>query len=243
MIDPRKQAALDKQAAKEASHRAKIAGIEFTPWPKIARLNREIVITEKIDGTNAAIGVIPEGHDDMGNFTPRRVYAQSRNNIITSEKDNVGFAAWVERNATILGDTLGPGLHFGEWWGVGIQRGYGLSSRHFSLFNTARWASGEGALALSNARLNGLAIDCVPVLYEGPWTECIIEYFINGERKTIASVDWAPTTVINVLKFAGSRAAPGFMQPEGIVIFHKASGSMFKVTCEDDAQPKGIKNA
>lgn len=27
---------------------------EFRPWPKIARLNRDIVITEKIDGTAAA---------------------------------------------------------------------------------------------------------------------------------------------------------------------------------------------
>lgn len=27
---------------------------------------------------------------------------------------------------------------------------------------------------------------------------------------------------------------------EGIVVFHKAAGSLFKVTCEKDESPKGI---
>ncbi len=240
-MDPRKEAALAKRKLKEDTHAAKVAGLEFTPWPKISRLNRDIVITEKIDGTNAAIGIIPEGHDDMGNFTPRRVYAQSRNNIITTEKDNVGFAAWVEQHADVLAETLGPGIHFGEWWGVGIQRGYGVSSRHFSLFNTARWSSGDGALALSNARLNGVAIDCVPILYEGPWDVCDIEYFIRDVKHRIRSDAWAPETSINILKMRGSFVVPGFMNPEGIVIFHKASGTMFKVTCEKDDEYKGKK--
>ena len=29
--------------------------LEFRPYPKTPRLNREIVVTEKIDGTNGAI--------------------------------------------------------------------------------------------------------------------------------------------------------------------------------------------
>ena len=32
--------------------------IEFQGFGKIPRLNRDIVITEKIDGSNAAIGII-----------------------------------------------------------------------------------------------------------------------------------------------------------------------------------------
>lgn len=39
--------------------------IEFQPWPKIARLNREITITEKIDGTNAAVIITEEGEVPM----------------------------------------------------------------------------------------------------------------------------------------------------------------------------------
>ena len=34
---------------------------EFQPFPKIPRLSREIVITEKIDGTNAQILITDDG--------------------------------------------------------------------------------------------------------------------------------------------------------------------------------------
>jgi hypothetical protein len=62
---------------------------EFKPWPKIARLNRDITITEKIDGTNAAVIVTEEGE----------VAAQSRTRIITPDADNFGFARWVAEHA------------------------------------------------------------------------------------------------------------------------------------------------
>jgi hypothetical protein len=95
-----------------------VTDIEFKAWPKIARLNRRMIITEKIDGTNAAV-IVTEGG---------QVYAQSRTRLITPGKttDNFGFAAWVEQNKVFLAERLGPGYHYGEWWGVGIQRGYGL---------------------------------------------------------------------------------------------------------------------
>src|SRR5262249_48952948 len=120
--------------------------IEFRAWPKLARLRRPFVITEKIDGTNAAIGFqeVEESVDNaccylIGHGLPlTAVYAQSRNRIITPEQDNHGFARWVHDNAFALFEVLGLGLHFGEWWGSGIQRGYGLpkGEKRFSLFNT-----------------------------------------------------------------------------------------------------------
>lgn len=60
--------------------------IEFQPWPKIARLNREITITEKIDGTNAAVIVTEEGE----------VAAQSRKNLITPEAEPLKEGDWVQ---------------------------------------------------------------------------------------------------------------------------------------------------
>src|SRR5436305_1822690 len=100
--------------------------IEFNAFPKIARLNRECVITEKIDGTNASILIDEDGV----------VMAGSRTRWITPENDNFGFAKWVEANKSEL-MKLGVGHHFGEWWGSGIQRGYGLTKgeKRFSLFN------------------------------------------------------------------------------------------------------------
>jgi hypothetical protein len=42
-----------------------------------------------------------------------------------------------------------------------------------------------------------------------------------------------------MLRLDGSYAAPGYMKPEGIVVYHTAAKQMFKVTIENDEQPKG----
>lgn len=175
---------------------------EFQPWPKIARLNRDITITEKIDGTNAAILVA----DDL------TVAAQSRTRIITPEDDNFEFARWVQEHAAELAVTLGPGRHFGEWWGQGIQRKYGLDEKRFSLFNTARYAGLEGL------------VSTVPVLYQGPFS------------------GWVVSRELDQLRWHGSVAAPGFMHPEGVVVFHSAAQQMFKVTLKGDEAPKSQAN-
>jgi hypothetical protein len=210
--------------------------IEFQPWPKIARLNRDCVITEKIDGTNAAVGIVRIVGDDAfveatasDNLVTMvrddrglsvdwyAVYAQSRKKIITPKQDNAGFAAYVLHNAFQLVATLGEGLHFGEWWGSGIQRGYGLpkGEKRFSLFNTPRYGKPEFDLT----QVPGLGT--VPVLYEGPFnTNAIMRQ-------------------ISVLEHDGSWAAPGFTDPEGIIVFHTAAQMPFKVTIKDDEKPKG----
>lgn len=183
---------------------------EFKPWPKTARLFRDIVITEKLDGTNAAIHI-----DDAG-----RVAAQSRNRLVTPEADNYGFATWVHANAADLAYILGPGLHFGEWWGQGIQRRYGLEEKRFSLFNTARWWDGvdEGQGTSMASRAEGTVlrdqIAAVPVIYAGVFSDARIHHALMS------------------LKLHGSHAAPGFMNPEGICVYHSQSKNVFKVTLD-----------
>lgn len=174
---------------------------EFQSFPKIPRLSGECIITEKIDGTNACVLVLS---DD-------RVIAGFRSKWITPEDDNMGFARWVKEHEEELRKGLGYGLHFGEWWGAGIQRRYGLKEKRFSLFNTTRWTGGTTPAICS----------VVPELYRGPFDTGMAGYYINQ------------------LAEKGSRAAPGFMQPEGIVIFHVAGGFLFKKTIEKDSEPKG----
>lgn len=104
--------------------------MEFKAWPKILRVEkrRPPVFTEKLDGTNACVVI-----SETGEFA-----CQSRNRFITPDDDNYGFAKWAhEHQEELL--LLGPGHHYGEWWGLGIQRGYGLEEKKFSLFNTRRW--------------------------------------------------------------------------------------------------------
>lgn len=42
---------------------------EFEPWPKIARLNRHIFVTEKIDGTNSQLFITEDGDLFAGSRT------------------------------------------------------------------------------------------------------------------------------------------------------------------------------
>ena len=176
--------------------------IEFKEFPKIARLNREVIVTEKIDGTNAAV-VISEDGATIG--------AQSRSRIITVKDDNFGFARWVLDNHEELLAKLGPGHHFGEWWGQGIQRGYGLTEKRFSLFNVSRWA---------DPTVRPACCHIVPVL--------------------ATSISFAAAyDALQMLKHDGSKAAPGFMKPEGVVAFHAQGNLMFKATIEKDEEWKG----
>ncbi|MEU1254802.1 RNA ligase family protein [Streptomyces chartreusis] len=210
---------------------------EFTPWPKTKRLFRDIVVTEKLDGTNSAIHVTAVPHDEPGELTVWDghwtspvvdgvryvVSAQSRNRIITPGKttDNYGFAGWVYDNAAELVEILGEGTHFGEWWGRGIQRGYGLDGKRFSIFNTARWWAVDEEAGTSmdgRATQSDLCgqIDAAPVLYEGVFSEAAI------------------ASALRDLKTDGSYAAPGFMNPEGICIYHTQTRGVFKVTLDNN---------
>lgn len=181
---------------------------KFEEFQKIPRLRRGCVITEKIDGTNAQVYI----SDDK-----EVVLAGSRNRWLFPDKgqDNFGFGRWVEDNKEML-KRLGPGRHYGEWWGLGVGRRYGLAEKRFSLFNTGRWDKElpEGLPSV---------VGVVPVLYRGVFDTLAID------------------EVINKLIVDGSVAAPGFMQPEGVVIWHEASRQLFKRTIEKDEEPKGNK--
>jgi len=199
---------------------------EFRGFSKIPRLSREIVITEKIDGTNGLIYI-----DDHYN-----IWAGSRNRFLWGEiqdeihNDNHGFAQWVKENKHELITGLNKGYHYGGWWGKGIQRGYNLEDKRFSLFNVGRWC-------MWNEEPKLISIDpktkvekyqeklpkccyLVPILYEGMFNTSII------------------SSVLDELKITGSKASPQFMKPEGIIIYHKAGNLYFKKTIENDEKGK-----
>lgn len=171
---------------------------EFKEFPKMARLSREVIITEKIDGTNACIYITEEGEFLTG----------SRTRWITPQDDNFGFSKWAHENKEEL-LKLGIGLHFGEWWGSGIQRGYNLpkGEKRFSLFNTSRWSDSE---------VRPKCCHVVPILYQGNFDTSEVEMCLH------------------ILKSNGSLASPGFMKPEGVVVFHTAGNVGFKKTIEKD---------
>jgi hypothetical protein len=211
--------------------------LEFQEFEKISRLNREVIVTEKIDGTNGQVHIRPAAGSEleMGydtqievNGEPHYIRAGSRNRWVLhlGSDDNNGFGRWVYQHAHELA-ALGPGAHFGEWWGQGIQRKYGLTEKRWSLFNVGRWTDSHRAAMQQLTEKQQYAPECchvVPILTTGIGMEPV-------ER------------ALDVLRRAGSLASPGFMKPEGIVAFHTHSRTLFKVTLERDEEHKSARSA
>lgn len=161
----------------------------FKAWPKIPRLENEVYhITEKIDGTNACIAIVDNN-----------IFAQSRTRIITPMDDNFGFATWVHAHRHQLKDELGEGYHYGEWWGQGINRGYGLDHKRFSLFNPTK----HSELCYN-----------VPLLSD-------ISDSLSLEHRLF---HWKEQFKLN-----GSYAAPGYMRPEGLIVYAEKAKAYWKV--------------
>lgn len=216
---------------------------KFVEFKKIPRLSREMIISEKIDGTNGQIYIVKEDEltslDDyffieeycLARKDDILIFAGSRNRWLKvgKESDNYGFASWVTEHAVELIVGLGQGRHFGEYMGKGIQVGYGLDHKRFYLFNTSKWAKRKDGVYLNdlrektnNPKLEYCPECCevVPTLYVGDFDTAVIDASVEG------------------LKNNGSRAVPGYMNPEGIVVYHTAAGQYFKKTIENDEQPK-----
>jgi hypothetical protein len=120
----------------------------------------------KLHGTNASV-VLSQG----------KHYCQSRSQIITPENDNAGFARWVEeKDKKDNGERLHLAEHtvyessgavlYGEWHGIGIQKGVAISQvpRNFIVFavrvldeNGGYWAH-PGLVQLYSAHAE---FDCI----------------------------------------------------------------------------------
>lgn len=124
--------------------------------------------TVKLHGTNAAICYDP-ATDEM--------WCQSRENVITPEKDNAGFATWVHGKRDLLigmvrriaNEGAKPGeivQLFGEWCGGNIQKSVGINKlpKMFVVFGirisadaeSQDWKSPEYVQSALNGYTNGV---------------------------------------------------------------------------------------
>ncbi|MEV6638066.1 RNA ligase family protein [Actinoplanes sp. NPDC051470] len=217
-----------------------------------------MTITEKIDGTNGLVHVErhPWGYAAGFDFNPDtagifvvqdlsvinedgvpqfewHVRPGSRNRWLTTESDNFGFAAFVRQNAAELVN-LGPGNHYGEWFGKGINRGYNLNERWFALFNVARWFDPRWEYAepyrewFPKAQPAPNCITVVPVIRAN----------VPGDRMT-EDVRGA----LDTLSVVGSFAVPTFKNPEGVVAYHDGARQLFKAFPAGYDQPKSARQS
>ena len=201
--------------------------MEFEKFGSLTRFSQGWTITEKLDGTNGQIAISPRYTTEYDDVAVRalvaedgieyNIFAGSRNRWLqpTKERDNMGFARFVAENASEL-LKLGEGRHFGEWYGSGIQRGYGLTKgdKRFALFNAGRWSDAD------------IRPECCEVVH----TFLLDEYVSNPYA--------AAQGVMSMMETQGSYHIPGFMKPEGIVMFHRKSGTSFKKTFDYDEKGK-----
>ncbi|MFI6609258.1 RNA ligase family protein [Streptomyces sp. NPDC050507] len=196
-------------------------------------------MTEKLDGTNGLVFIqdaTAPGADahplyDVAVSTSHGDYlvrAGSRNRWLALDlpkldgvvpRDNYGFAAWTRDNADDL-VSLGPGHHYGEWYGHKIARGYGLTERRFALFNVGRWrprtlAPEDTEWWATNHLGQALCPESctvVPTLAVAPFNE----------------VPACVATLERQMHQRHSFAGNGFTRPEGVVIFDTAGRRYYK---------------
>lgn len=188
--------------------------IPFEEWPKIQRYRKvRALVTEKIDGTNAQI-YIPEDPTEPLLAGSRNRWLQPTATSGIKGSDNFDFASFVARNSDSL-RRLGPGRHFGEWYGAGIGRHYGLTGHRLALFNVDRYVKDGLPEGLPSN------VELVPTLYHGEFNPVTID------------------EAILKLYSQGSVAVPSFKDPEGVVILVGGGpGAMrLKVTDGND-EPK-----
>ncbi|MDG4825987.1 RNA ligase family protein [Asanoa sp. WMMD1127] len=221
---------------------------DYPSWPKIPRLSKDAVITEKIDGTNGLVSITretfgtgvdrPDGVNVVLDYTtideegiPQwewHIRAGSRNRWLTRQQDNAGFAAWVERNAGALVQ-LGQGNHYGEWFGSGIQRNYGLAEKRFALFNAGRWYDPRDEEA------NDFVREYFPKVQPCPDVCTVVPILWVGSGAEMGN---AIDFLRDAMKGRMSIAVPGFEHPEGLIVYHTGASNYFKVLFDGDT-PKG----
>jgi hypothetical protein len=146
----------------------------------------------KLHGTNAAIQLHEKGE----------IICQSRESIITPEKDNAGFARWAMTNKEKWNRTidnayvngLGGWIIYGEWCGPGIQKGVAISEipkKVFAVF-AARPLDGSDRLIIEPEDLSFL-VKGVADVYVLPWHTHQLRHGSDTHVYTKVDVDWKQT--------------------------------------------------
>jgi hypothetical protein len=200
-----------------------VGPVGFIKWPSTPRFHKGLTITEKIDGTNACIRILD------GTVT-----TQSRKRLITPDDDNFGFARWAYDNAGALTDVLGYGVHFGEWFGEGIQKNpLGIEGKRFALFSPWKFNDTEKE-RIENSGL----VEFVPVLFEGQADEWTIPHTIENLRIYGSRVHGAASYTREV--FPGEDGSYEVSAcAEGVIVWHRETQQKYKILLEQDAIHKG----
>lgn len=190
-----------KSKKKENPQFNKYGGLDNIKWyPEKFKADEQVVLQEKIHGTNARCGVLPYSADTLWKkikkyfgYAPATEFCFGSNNVQLQNKPNQ-HTGYYETNYYAkclkplesklkLGETI-----YGEIYGSGIQKNYnygcGEGEVKFALFDvrvmqedgTHKWLNPDEVTAFAKER----GIDMVPELYRGPFTSL---EFVKGFAK------------------------------------------------------------
>lgn len=137
----------------------------------------------KLHGTNAAVQIHMDG----------TIICQSRESIITREKDNAGFARWVMSNADEWQRAQGY-VVYGEWCGPGIQKSVAISDipkKVFAVF-AARALGSVDSLIVEPDQLREI-VKNVSDTYVLPWHTHTVAHDSATHVYSKVDVDWKKT--------------------------------------------------
>jgi hypothetical protein len=143
----------------------------------------------KLHGENHAIQI----HNDGS------IVCQSRGVVLTPEKDNKGFAKWVETiKAPLLASNANGFILYGEWCGKGIQSGVALeqlNDKVFALFAARSLNTEDGVLISEPTHLADLLSPVASELgiHILPWHNDPIQVDWSASDETLS----AKTSLIN----------------------------------------------
>ncbi|MCK4359146.1 MAG: hypothetical protein KAW92_10485 [Candidatus Cloacimonetes bacterium] len=145
-------------------------------FPNAFKEGDEVIITEKIHGTNCRFGWT-DGQYMVGSHTCRKechgvsIYARIGEELDMEHKFSFNLFT-KENNDLVL---------YGEIYGFKVQKkfNYGLETQKFILFDVQlngvflEWEEVEGYAKIFN-------LDLPPVLYKGPFSNKVVEELVNG---------------------------------------------------------------
>jgi hypothetical protein len=140
----------------------------------------------KLHGTNAAVQV------PLDHFT-QPIVCQSRESIITPEKDNAGFARWVDSNKAAWRIANGW-IIYGEWCGPGIQKNVAVaevSKKFFAVF-AARPLGESDTIVVEPERLAFL-VQGIPDVYVLPWYSRPVAHGSDTSVAAKLDINWRQT--------------------------------------------------
>lgn len=148
---------------KTLTHFASLSPAEGgSPLPKV-----RYAAKVKLHGTNCAVQVHTDG-----------IITQSRETILTPEKDLKGFSRWAHLHEAKFRMLPTGFTVFGEWCGPGIEAGMAISDlpgKVFAVF-AIQVGTGDAAVVISNPSeiTSYLAPLDIPGLYVLPWAEGVL---------------------------------------------------------------------